>query len=424
MSRRLVALTAFVSITALITVRLGSQQPAPAAADFVEVPRPTGPYPVGTMSWHVVDGQRLETLADPLEKRQVDVMAWYPAIDGAKGERAPYLRSGLAEPRTFAALIRQPEGALDYLANVRTWSTVDAEPRGGERFPVLVFSQGYTGLPSSYTALLEDLASHGFAVIDVGHPYESAAATLSDHRVVTMLDEKKQFRKGIMAVLGEWEREGDTMTAVTKAATPDEKRQLMTGYLKTLVQTTEMLKRWVADTRLVVDGLAVQPAPAARLVARLDLGRLGAFGHSMGGVTSWQFCLDERRCRAGLNLDGIPQYGANPDTPLGKPFMMVYSSRPGRLGASDIIYASAAKPYISVAVAGTLHLDFSDMILWGGPLKGRPFFGSIAPTRAVEATRQIVREYFDQTLRGRPSPLLTGKTTAPDVEVRPTPPVR
>jgi hypothetical protein len=58
------------------------------------------------------------------------------------------------------------------------------------------------------------------------------------------------------------------------------------------------------------------------------------------------------------------------------------------------------------------------MILWGGPLAGRPMFGKIAPARAAEVTRTIVREYFDQELRGRPSPLLTKKTTMTGVTVR------
>ena len=90
----------------------------------------------------------------------------------------------------------------------------------------------------------------------------------------------------------------------------------------------------------------------------------------MGGVTAAQFCVQDRRCRAGLNLDGIPQYGSMIDTPIGRPFLMVYSAREGRLGASDVIYSRSAKPYVRVDVDETLHNDFSDMVLWGGPLGG------------------------------------------------------
>jgi dienelactone hydrolase len=365
-----------------------------------------------------VDDARTESFADKPEKRQVEVVAWYPAADGATGPPAPYLRAGPAEGRTFAALMRRDEAVFDYLGDVRTHSVLDAPPRGGDRLPVLIFSHGYAAIASSYTALLEDLASHGYAVLSVVHPYEAMAATLADGRVVTMLDVQKQMRQGIRDVLSEWGKEDETMAAVTKATDEAEQLRLMRGYLDTLTVTGAALTRWVDDTALALNRLSSLPSgPASRLAARLDLSRVGAFGHSMGGVTSAQFCVEDKRCRAGLNLDGIPQYGPMIDRPMNRPFLMVYSAREGRLGASDVVYRRAAKPYIRVDVADTLHNDFSDMVLWGGPLAGRPIFGKLPAERAVAITRQIVREYFDQQLRGRQSALLSGRTNVPGVRV-------
>jgi predicted dienelactone hydrolase len=385
----------------------------------VTIPSPTGSFAVGTTAFTLVDDSRIDTLADKPEPRQIRVIVWYPAVNGATGERAPYLREGIAEARTFATLLRQPETALDYLAGARTHAIVDAPPRTGDRFPVLVFSHGYTAIASSYTALLEDLASHGYAVVSVVHPYEAMAATLSDGRVVTMLDGQKQMRKGIRDVLGEWGKEDETMAAVTAAKDEGEALRLMRGYLDVLPLTTAALKRWVDDTVRAADRLASLPSgSAARLTSRLDLTGIGAFGHSMGGVTAAAFCAVERRCKAALNLDGIPQYGALIDAPMNRPFTMVYSDRTGRLGASDVIYQRAAKPYQRVDVADTLHLDFSDMILWGGPLASR-MFGKLPPERAVAVTRQIVREYFDEQLRGRRSGLFSGREPLDGVRVHP-----
>jgi pimeloyl-ACP methyl ester carboxylesterase len=175
----------------------------------------------------------------------------------------------------------------------------------------------------------------------------------------------------------------------------------------------------VADTRVVLDRLSSLPATSAagRLAARLDVRRVGVFGHSMGGVTAGQFCVDDARCAAGLNLDGIPQSGTMIDKPLLRPFLMVYSSRPGRLGASDPIYQRAARPYYRVDVADTRHLDFSDMALWGGPLRQRPVLGTIDPVRGNAITADIVRQYFDQELLGRRSTLLAGTSSFPEVKV-------
>jgi hypothetical protein len=58
------------------------------------------------------------------------------------------------------------------------------------------------------------------------------------------------------------------------------------------------------------------------------------------------------------------------------------------------------------------------MALWGGPLRKSGALGTLPPARAIEITRSIVRQYFDQELLGRHSPLLSGKAALPEVTVR------
>ena len=162
--------------------------------------------------------------------RTVEVLAWYPA-SSHRGKQAPYLRWGLFEIRALA-----PRGAketpFDALVNVQTHAFVDAEPaKTPSRFPVLVFSHGYGGMPSAYTALLEDLASHGYAILSIVHPYEAAAAMLRDGRVVSFLDEDGTPRQFFRDVLNEWNREDEAMAAVTRAADEEEQRRLLGDYL-------------------------------------------------------------------------------------------------------------------------------------------------------------------------------------------------
>jgi len=398
------------TIAGLCAVRLLASEPV----ETIELPAPTGPYQVGTAAWRVTDAARPETFAAAGVQRQVEVLAWYPAAAG-HGTPAPYLREGLAElPPGLRA-------ALGSLANVRTHAILDAPPVASpKKLPVLVFSHGFGGIPSSYTALLEDLASHGYAVLSIVHPYEATAATLADGQVVSMFDDAGKPRQVFKDVLAEWDQEDATMAAVTREAKEEDQLRLLREYVTGLHATRATIDRWVADTKLVLDQLSSLPKTggAGRLAAKLDLGRLGAFGHSMGGVVSGEFCLDDRRCRAGLNLDGIPQSGTMIDRRLPQPFLMVYSARPGRLGASDAIYRRAASRYYRCDVRDTLHLDFSDMALWGGPLRKSGALGTLPPARAVEITRSIVRQYFDQELLGRRSALLSGKAALPEVTVR------
>ena len=387
-----------------------AQSPPPT----FELPAPTGKSPIGTTRWVVTDASREELFA-PARKRDIEVIAWYPASSAA-GPPAPYLRDGMEEVLSFARLAKLGD-AFNGLASVKTHAILDAPPAAAPaRFPVVLFQHGYTGLPSSHTALMEDLASHGWAVLNLIHPYEATGAMLADGTVVTFTDEKNAMRPAIMDVLNEWGPEGGTMEKIVAATDEAEKERLMRGYLANLKSTDQVVKRWTLDAKYAIDHLPKDGAPG-RVAAKLDLSRLGVAGHSMGGVAGGQLCVEDRRCKAALNLDGIPQYGTMIDTLMPAPFLMVYSGRAGRAGASDIIYRRSASKYYRVDVNDTLHLDFTDMNYWGGPLRQRGAYGKIDPARAAEVTRLIVREFFAQEILKQPSAFLSGKKPLTDVTV-------
>ena len=403
-------IAAIVFVSAAFTATIHAQLSAP----LFEVPAPTGKLPIGTTRWVVTDTSRAETFA-PGRKRDVEVIAWYPRDAGAKGDTAPYIRDSMEEPLSFARMAKVGD-AWNRLASVTTHAIVDAEPgKAPARFPVIVFQHGYTGLPSSYTTLLEDLASHGWIVLNVIHPYEAAGAKLSDGTVVTHTDDTGALRKEILAVLGEWGAEDATMAKIAAATNDADREKLMRGYLDTLKHSVDVVTRWTLDVKYVLDHLPKNGA-GGRLAARVDLTRLGVAGHSMGGVAGAQFCVEDRRCKAALNLDGIPQYGPMIDRTMPAPLLMVYSARP-RLGASDIIYKRAASKYYRVEVKDTQHIDFSDMNFWGGPLRERGAFGTIDPARVAAITRTVVREFFAQEILEQPSAVLSGKQAMPDATV-------
>jgi pimeloyl-ACP methyl ester carboxylesterase len=391
----------------------------------VFLPPPTGPFAIGTTTWHLVDTSREEVFAHASARqeagnfREVEVHVWYPAAAGKHVALAPYLRDGLDEVRTFAKVLRRPDEAFDELAGVLTHAEVD-RPIAVGRFPLIVFSAGYTGVASAHTALLEDLASHGYVVANVVHPYEVAAATLLKGRVVTMLDESGVLRPEIQAVFAEWGQEDAAMTAVTQATTLESQRTALRAYLSGLTKTNVMERRWVDDMRKLVASVRAPEKKMAAISSHVDLNRVVAAGHSMGGVAAAQFCAEEKACLGALNLDGIPQYGAMIDARINKPLLMVYSARPGRAGANDAIYGPASSVYYRVDVDNTRHLDFADMTLWGGPLRELPVLGSISPVRATSITRTIAFQFFEEVLSGRPSPVLnsTAPTPIPGATIR------
>jgi dienelactone hydrolase len=410
---------------ALVVVALTAPVRAQLSAPLFELPPPTGKSPIGTTRWVVTDQSRDEIFA-PGRKRDIEIVAWYPTARSRRSSdesgrakadaTAPYIRDSMEEVLSFARLAKLGD-AFNRLASVTTHATLDAEPAGSPaRFPVIVFQHGYTGLPSSHTALMEDLASHGWAVLNLIHPYEATGARLADGTIVTFTDEKNALRSGILDVLNEWGPEGGMMEKVVAAADDADKEKLMRAYLDALKNTNQVVTRWTLDAKYALDHLP-KTGPAARLTAKLDLTRLGVAGHSMGGVAGANLCVEDRRCKAALNLDGIPQYGKMIDVAMPAPFLMVYSGRAGRAGASDIIYRRSASKYYRVDVKDTLHLDFTDMNLWGGPLRQRGAYGKIDPSRAADITRMIVREFFGQEILNQPSAFLSGKQPMTDVTV-------
>jgi pimeloyl-ACP methyl ester carboxylesterase len=62
--------------------------------------------------------------------------------------------------------------------------------------------------------------------------------------------------------------------------------------------------------------------PSGRFVGRLDLQRVGVFGHSLGGATALQFCHDDLRCKAGIDVDGAP-FGSVIAEGVSQPFLFL-----------------------------------------------------------------------------------------------------
>ena len=390
---------------------------AALAVEVLTLPPPQGPLPIGRTQWIVTDAGRIEPF-DASHRRQIEIVAWYPAEVDAREAPAAYLLDGADEVRNFASLFGNT-ALFDDVAMLATHAKQDAPPRPGRgRLPLLLFSHGYTSVPSSSTALLEDLASHGYVVLSIVHPYEATVSTVADGTVVSMLDGAGKFRQPIQDVFSEWKTEDAVLNQVTSASNDADRIRLLREYLGGLRHTHVALRRWVDDARAVIARLATPPRGTAigRVIARADVSRFGVFGHSMGGVMAAELCLTEKRCAAVLNLDGSPQYGSMIDAPLGRPLLMTYSARRGRLGASDVIYKRAASQYYRVDVADTLHLDFTDMALWPA-LRDRKATGVLPPQQAIAITRTIVREFFDQELRGRRSKLLNGESRLAGVDV-------
>jgi pimeloyl-ACP methyl ester carboxylesterase len=358
------------------------------------LPTPTGPYPVGTVTIHLVDASREEQGGERRgAPRELMIQVWYPAEHAGPGQ----VYRPLAETefkKSHLALVRTNAATGVPLAHAR------------DRYPVVLFSPSWTGRRDQNTVQVEELASHGFLVIGIDHPFGTACTVFPDGRVAE-------------TELGEWMdfSSDESFRACVRAA-------------------EVQLQIRAADVRFVLDELErFDRADANDLLAgRLDLSRVGMFGHSFGGSVAAEVCLTDPRFKAGVDLDGV-YFGGPKSKAIGKPFMVFSEDTPvptpaqvaaatGRSRRELTLYAEddvAIRRGLSesggyfLTLRGTRHMNYCDSPLYS-PLRRLTRAGPIRPERAMEIINAYVLAFFRANLLGEDASLL-GMLPSPYPEV-------
>jgi predicted dienelactone hydrolase len=172
--------------------------------DTGALPAVTGPYSVGRVTVECTDRSRIEPLAEDHGYRTLVVDIWYPA-EGTSGAPARYLDVAAFEQAIGAAgTRRQLAPAYDVIKDgrVQTHAVVNAPFAGSiGRAPVLIFSPGGGMVREVYAAQLADLASHGYIVAAITHPYDGVVAVYHDGHIVKY--DAKRWPQ-IRSIDGEW----------------------------------------------------------------------------------------------------------------------------------------------------------------------------------------------------------------------------
>lgn len=371
----------------------------------IELPRPTGPFPVGRIDAAVVDPERAEIFTDdPNDRREILVTIHYPCR-----REGPFVPSDYAS-ESLQRAADDAYGAPAVLGRlVRCHSCLDGRvAEGPPRRPVVIFSPGL-GVPCVfYTAMLEDLASHGYIVASVWHPYSLEITAFPDGRVIR--GNKKGMTFG---------------TIVGEASTEEERRnaERIAGEV------------WIEDVRLALDELARLDREDERFRGRMDLDRVGVFGHSFGGTTAMALaCLDER-IGAAVNMDGTAHWFV--DASRLKAPVLWFSADRQEFSDEEIAavgltreesnrlrdkYEGIARDFCKTGpnvtrlrLLGGRHMTFvSDFVVLSETF---PFSlimpdvgtGRVGDHRGVAVVRECVRAFFDEHLKGiaPPAPTFT-----------------
>jgi dienelactone hydrolase len=250
-------------------------------------PTPTGAYGVGQIQYHWVDHSRKEINAQDSAHpyREIMVYVYYPT----QKTKEFFYRSDSEiidnSIQSLAKLTSLPSWLFGSMKFIKTYAQQNAQiAKNSAGFPVIIFSPGGALIVQDYSWLLEDLASHGFVVVGINHPYVSKMVRFPDSRIIKSdFGGKKQDAK-------KWKTEHVAIDAL--------------------------------DVGFAINEMEKLSARHDPIWSAVDLKKIGLMGHSIGGRTTVRAVRTDNRIICGCNLDGgIEQEDLA--MPWAKPFLFI-----------------------------------------------------------------------------------------------------
>lgn len=372
------------------------------------LPSPTGKYKIGSNYIHLKTDREEEITENTDDKRELMIKVWYPA-NIKNEEKEPYLNDG--DRIGFAEKYGLPKSTFNYLNYVET-HTYKSPKVANEKFPVIIFSHGSYSKASGYYAIIEEIVSQGYIVLNINHTYESTGTLFPDGTI--KLYNKEYDEKHVSTQqMGElaWKSQQD----FNNAKTEDEKLLVSKNILKNYI-ASDITKRWSKDISSVIDILETWNK-SSFLANRLDTNKIGVFGHSQGASATGQSLLEDDRIIAGASLDGV-QWGNMIDSTLTKPFLIIssdwkfphpnFNTYAFRNGSSTAFY--------DAKINNSGHASFMDIPLMVN-LKFINEAGTINPNRAYKITTDALLHFFNMYLLEKPTNLMDLKTKYREFEI-------
>lgn len=320
----------------------------------------TGPYEVAQTSAILIDEARLETFETDGSKREVPVYFYYPVPEKSKEESCP----------------------------------------------LVIFSHGAFGYYQSNTSTYMELASHGYVVVSLDHPYHSFFTTDTAGKTITV---NPEFIQEVMGVNEEGVSEEEIIELShdwLEIRVADMSFVLDT--LKNAKEAEELsFTNWyVSEENVTQDILTI--------LSMTDMESIGLMGHSLGGASSVTLGRTREDIDAVIDLDGTmlgEEFGYENgvyefyegEYPV--PLLSVSNEAhhrdgkvAGDLYVNNIVLENAVDSHYTYFV-GSGHMNFTDLPLFSPPLAAMLGVGEVDATECVITMNEIVLEYFDYYLK-------------------------
>lgn len=369
----------------LTLILLALSTALPTLLPVPRIPEPGGPYPVGTSLFDLTDTSRAELYSGKDEPRRFMIQIWYPAEVKSGDRRAPWMENAEIFAPAIAAYIDMPPFFLDHLALVKTPAYKNADvASAGAPFPIVLFSHGWNGFNAQNSGQALELASRGFVVVGIQHTYGAVVTVFPDGTVAP--------------------NNPDALPRDADSPNYEEVARVLAN-------------QWAGDLSFTLDQLSAWENEAGNpFFKKLDLERVGVYGHSTGGGAAIQFCGTDARCKAVLGMDPFmrPVSAEVLENGLSRPAFFMFSQAWAELTDSknnqifNRFYPQVSEGLGVIRIDGTKHFDFSDLPLLSpiAPLLGLK--GPLNGARVTQIVNAYLADFFEMTLNGKTSALFDG----------------
>ena len=379
----------------------------PVLLPVFHFPKPTGPYGIGTVTYDWVDTSRRELFTTDLNAhRELMVQVWYPAKNDPSLPRAPYIQDADAVTSALARLTHYPGFLFSHFKYVTTHAAASAPmPDHPSIYPVLIYLTGLDGFRALNTFQIEELVSHGYVVVGIDQPGAVALVQYPDGRQISGWPKAE-----IDPLLMQSVEPKPEAPAIYGEALPD-------GIIPYFAQ----------DVSFTLDQLSAinTSDPDHILTGRLDLGQVGTFGISLGGMVAAEACLKDPRVKACLIMDvwmtaDVVQSGLQQPTMFitrDADTMRLERQRSGGWTEKDIsltlttmrdVYDHLVNDGYYLQIPTMFHLNFTDTPEWLPITSQLGITGPIDGQRGFDILNAYSLAFFDRYLKGQSPPLLNG----------------
>lgn len=335
--------------------------PSYVFADYNGLPT-TGEYSVSTASAILVDNSRVEAFEDDGSYREVPVYFFYP----------------------------------EYL---------------DEKLPVVFFSHGAFGYYQSNYSTYEELASHGYIVVSMEHPYHSMFT--KDTNGKTIVVDSTMFNNTM--------RIQDTRDG---SITEEEVFEI----------TKEWIDLRIADANFVIDTIELAAGGSlpstvwnisdedadriGKLLPMMDFEHIGFMGHSLGGALAVSLGRMRNDIDAVVDLDGTMLgevlYVENGVEIINtKPYPVplfsidneehhnerIATEEKGEVYSNNVVLDNAVIGY-NTYIKDSGHMNFTDLPMFSPVLAKMFGTGEVNPEECMQTVNQLILNFYDVYLKG------------------------